>query len=207
MRIPNRLYELLPLLYGAFGLLVAVRVDNLLGRISGLLLMVAGLAIWHMRRMNRPTQDAPQRPRREREAPARQTGLVQLVWKKDYECGIEAIDSQHRRLFNLGNLLLNAIIEKKSKLDVELMLDDLLKEVTDHFCTEESLLARARHPLSPHHRAIHHELLARCQRLAADYHDDRVMAGELFHFVAVEVISTHIVDEDLKFLAARQGTA
>ena len=51
--IPRPLYELLPYLYFAIGLAAATNLHPLFGRVSGLLLVGAGLIIWHMRRTYR----------------------------------------------------------------------------------------------------------------------------------------------------------
>lgn len=48
--IPRPLYEALPYLYTSAGLAAALKLDTPLGRLSGGLLFLAGLAVWAMRR-------------------------------------------------------------------------------------------------------------------------------------------------------------
>jgi hemerythrin-like metal-binding protein len=162
----------------------------------------AGLLIWWQRRSYRKALLRQRHRQGAAAGPGKgDAGLVSLVWRTEYESGHLLIDVQHRKLFELGNTLLNAILDKQSKLDVELMLEDLISDISNHFCTEETLLSRANHPLTPEHQAIHRTLLARCKAMAERYHRNELKVGDLFQFVAIDVVSDHIIKEDLRFLA------
>lgn len=203
-RKSNWIYETLPLLYAGAGMLVLLNLDNSWGVFSGLTLISAGLLVWVMRKTYRKSS----RQRKTvvgQTAPARRgspdTEFKQLVWHKEYECGNPTIDTQHRYLFALGNSLLGAILDKQSKLDVEMLLDELIAEIARHFITEEALLAQSQHPMTPEHHESHRKLLARCKELSERFHRDELVAGDLFNFIAVDVVTRHILREDLKFLA------
>ena len=201
--LPKWLYEPLPYIYVGVGFLTMIKMHQAIGIISGLLLLSAGLLIWRTRQIYRSAarQTVALKSRDAiKNGNHRHPGLIKLVWSDDYESGYEVIDNQHHKLFDLGNELLNAIMEKKSKLDVELLLDELIQHITDHFCTEETLLSRAKHPLTPAHQDTHRRLIARSKEMAAGYHNDKLRAGDLFHFIAMDVVSGHILNEDLKFL-------
>lgn len=47
--LPGWLYEPLPYIYVITGLFTAFNLDILLGRVSGLLLISAGVIVWHLR--------------------------------------------------------------------------------------------------------------------------------------------------------------
>ncbi len=51
--LPNWLYEPLPYIYALVGIITAYNLDMLLGRISGLLLISAGVIVWHLRFQHR----------------------------------------------------------------------------------------------------------------------------------------------------------
>lgn len=51
--LPDWLYEPLPYIYALVGILTAYNLDMLLGRISGLLLISAGVIVWHLRFQHR----------------------------------------------------------------------------------------------------------------------------------------------------------
>ena len=50
---PRLIYELLPLLYSLAGTLAVIRLESVLGRISGALLLSAAVAIYTLRRIYR----------------------------------------------------------------------------------------------------------------------------------------------------------
>lgn len=203
-RLPNRIYELLPLIYFICGILIAYKLENEWGVFSGLMLGSAGILVWWSRRRYRKATQRIAATRAQdtllnTQMQRRKSGLMQLVWSREYECGHAGIDAQHRKLFALSNALLNAILEKKPKLDVELHLDELIHDMAKHFKSEETLLKRMSHPVLDEHSEHHRSLLASCKTMAARFHQDEIKAGELFQFVAFEVVSGHILKEDSNF--------
>jgi hemerythrin-like metal-binding protein len=203
-KMPGWIYESLPYLYVVVGALVAVELDNFWGIFGGLALLSAGIMVgWIRWRHRKAPPPSLLTLIRDTAIPAvsRKTSLVRLVWGKEYECGITTIDAQHRRLFEMSNQLLNAILEKKPKLDVELLLDELINDIARHFTAEEALLAKTEHSLTPDHRESHRLLLARSREMAERYHKDKLKAAELYRVIAHDVVSGHILTEDLKDLS------
>ncbi len=201
--IPDPIYNAIPYLYMGSGLLIAAILANLLALLSGLALLTAGVLIWSTRRTYRKAiRIRPAQPIRDAT-----TGLygdlALLAWNAEYECGNGTIDAQHRRLFELGIDLHNAITTKQSKLDIELLLDELIQDVGKHFNTEETLLSDMHHPVSPEHKDIHRELLASCVDLAHRFHNDEVKAADLFRFIALEVLTGHIQADDIRAFAGK----
>jgi len=60
-------------------------------------------------------------------------------------------------------------------------------------------MARTRYPLTAQHRAHHAALLARAQSLRDRYRSHQLELSELVGFIAYEVITDHIIKEDLTF--------
>lgn len=201
--IPHHLYESLPFIYLGSGVLVAQGLANALGYFSGLVLFSASALVgwkrWQYRHARPPSR--PRQPTAAKAAPAplRAPSRPQLVWRREYECGHVTLDSQHRRLFELGNALIGAIYEQHSKLDVELLLGELVDGVTDHFCFEERLLAGSHHPHAASHQAAHHHLLARCREMSEQFHQDHLKAGGLIEFIVLDVVERHILEDDRAF--------
>ena len=50
---PRLVYEILPMIYSTVGFATVVRMDNMLGRASGALLLSAAVAIYTLRRVYR----------------------------------------------------------------------------------------------------------------------------------------------------------
>lgn len=127
------------------------------------------------------------------------THLVQLVWHKIYESGNAQIDAQHRALFEHANALLKAILDDRPKPEITQLIAALVSEIDQHFHTEEVIFQQADYPDSDHHRALHTHLVQRATQLAYRFEKDQVGVGELFHFLAYEVVAQHMLIEDRKF--------
>jgi hypothetical protein len=132
------IYESLPYLIMGTGVIVAVILGNLAGIVGGLTLLLIGIIVWSTRRGSRKSA-------RRQTLPAANTSktavsdLLPLAWDKQYECGHATFDAHHRKLFELGNSLRNAMLNQTSKLDVELLLDELVK-----LLAESNLVIRAK---------------------------------------------------------------
>lgn len=193
--LPEGLYEALPYLYAAVGVLTIVVLRNEMAIFSGLTLLSAGIIVWRMRRKSRQAVqdtvlgafDTPAGPR-----------MIQLSWSPSLECGHPVIDEQHRRLFGIGNQLINAAASNRDKHEVEVLLDELIDHVAEHFCTEEALLARTRNPMSAEHQQVHRNLLARARDLRDGFVEGRVVVADLVGFIVYDVVNMHVLKEDAK---------
>jgi hemerythrin-like metal-binding protein len=205
---PEWLYNALPFFYLGSGVLTIAMLGNAMAVLSGLTLISAGAVVWSLRyryrqafsqsagRLNLPGQGS-QPPSSER--------LVQIVWRDSFDCGHPVIDAQHRRLFGIGNELINAVLTNKPKLDLEILLYELVNDITDHFCAEELILAQTMHPLSRQHQEQHHALLNRAKRLRDHYLAGKLVARELVTFIAYDVITEHVLKEDVKWIPSLQA--
>jgi hemerythrin len=204
--IPDRIYNAIPYGYMVGGILIAAILANPLALVSGLALLTAGVLIWSTRRTYRNANRM--RVARPPRGPASRPGshdsaLAMPIWNAEYECGIGMIDAQHRRLFELCANMRKAIIAHNSKLDIELHLDELIQDVAKHFTSEENLLSDRNLALPPEHKKIHKELLASCQDLAHRFHNDEVKVADLFNFLVREVLTGHILAEDIRTFAGK----
>lgn len=199
--LPKPLYEALPYLYPAGGLLAIIVLHNLASVICGGMLISAGYVIWTMRRNYRREMAYNHAREAERDmlfGGGADDSLVKLVWRPAYETGYESIDRQHRRLFSLGNELINATLSNKAPGDIELLLDDLVEEVSNHFHTEECVLESTASPAGPVYKAAHETLLAQVKALRQRFQFGQLSVGELVGFIAHDVVAQHVIKEDLK---------
>lgn len=125
--------------------------------------------------------------------------FIRLVWHASHECGNEIIDHEHRRLFALSNKLLASLVSGNPGACNLAAFTDLLDEVTRHFHDEEVILAAAGYPALEEHRRIHADLVAHTVRLSARQKEGALSIGELFNFLANDVIAQHMFQEDRKF--------
>jgi hemerythrin len=127
-------------------------------------------------------------------------GIIQLVWRESYECGDPVIDGQHQELFKLGNALVNALLDGEPKEKVEIMINDFVDHIVDHFRTEESMMKHTEDPEEKQHREVHQKLLERATQLKARFHnhDSNMVIRDLVSFVAYDVVACHMILEDPK---------
>ena len=109
------------------------------------------------------------------------------------------IDQQHKRLFRIGDKLINAVLKNKDREVVEDLMEELNEHIEYHFKTEEAVMARTRFPLGDEHKLQHTDLLARARDLRERYRSDEIDASALVGFIAYELVSEHIIQQDLKF--------
>lgn len=200
--LPEQLYEALPYIYLGSGLLTLVVLPNVAGMLSGAMLISAGATVWRLRYRYRRAFNSSEGHIDYTENSG--SSLVQILWKKAFECGHSVIDAQHRRLFGLGNELITAVLANRPAGDIEWLLDELIEHITDHFCTEEAVLARSKHPISTEHREIHRLLLIKAADLRDRLHNGLTVTSEIVGFIVYDVITNHITQEDLKFAVATQ---
>ena len=207
----SQFFRALPYLYMAAGVLVMVGLRNKLAVFSGLILIaVGGIELLRRARFRRELEQSESRlhSRQHSRTDSRMSrnlngdstqSLIQLSWRKSFECGHPVIDSQHRKLFDIGDGLINAAVKGKSREHIEFLLDEMTEHIQEHFATEEAVLARTRYPLSAEHQVHHADLLARAKSLRDAYRRNQLDLGELVGFITYEVIAEHIIKEDLKF--------
>ncbi len=74
-----------------------------------------------------------------------------MLWDKNLECGIPAIDKQHQEIFRRVEVL----TEPNNRERIPEMLDFLGRYVVDHFATEEEMHAKSKYPRAREHKAEH----------------------------------------------------
>ncbi|MDP1675033.1 MAG: diguanylate cyclase [Burkholderiales bacterium] len=136
----------------------------------------------------------------------RDSGLsaLHLTWREDYECGHPLIDAEHRELFELANVLLEAVVSAK---DARPVLDRLIEHVRQHFSDEETILAEHDYPRLEAHRAAHAGLLAKAAELRARLANDDAGLGAVVEFLAGDVVARHLFTADRDFFPLLAGRA
>lgn len=98
-----------------------------------------------------------------------------------------------------GGRLIQSAQKSLNRRTIETQLDTLIEHIGEHFRTEEEVMARTRFPLTEEHCGHHHWLLQAGLALRDRYHDGEALSGEIVAFITEEVITEHILREDLKF--------
>lgn len=116
-------------------------------------------------------------------------------WSARYQSGDDAIDAQHRNLFDIANRL-QADLDKGQR-QQELM--NLYRHMREHFRAEEELMRGAGYPRYLEHRKSHDELLAALNDISAEVAVDPGRLPELRALVA-SWIDGHVLDADLEIM-------
>jgi hemerythrin-like metal-binding protein len=203
---PTWLYNAIPFIYLFAGLMVELLIESLWGDLVALALATAAGVIWFNRfRYRQAFEQAEEHTFATtllgaEDLPA--GGLIQVSWGPALECGHPLIDGQHRRLFGLANEAINILLAKQPKAEEEALLDELVSHMTEHFLTEEELLEEANDPGLSLHKADHQAMLTKATALRERFHNGEPISRELVTFLSEDVISNHIVRENLSLIAA-----
>lgn len=125
--------------------------------------------------------------------------IVQLVWKDAFLCGNPHIDAQHRGLFDLSNELLKAVLSERPADEISLIVAKLLEDIMQHFKDEEKILEQIGFRGLQQHAAKHAKLIDKGLELALDFREGRLLVGNLFQFLAYDVVTRHFLGADREF--------
>jgi len=131
-------------------------------------------------------------------------GLLRLSWHATYECGHPVIDEQHRGLFADANQLLAAVLSARPKAEVATLVNNLVADVAQHFKDEERIICAAGYPGSAAHATLHGALVDKAVALVKHFDAGTLAVGELFQFLARDVVANHILGADRQFFAYLQ---
>jgi len=128
------------------------------------------------------------------------TSALHLVWQEAYESGNPVIDEEHRQLFDLANVLIDASFVQENAPEVfRAALDDLLAHVAGHFAHEEALLEQRQYARLIPHKAAHARLLEKAAVLSDAARAGSATLGDVVNFVAAEVVARHLLTTDRDF--------
>lgn len=190
--------EPLAWLFVACAALAALAVGRA-GAAGASVMLAAGIVGWFRRLRAKGKPGAPSTHPSPPGGPRPEPNLMLIRWRQSYECGHPVIDTQHRELFDMGNELINAVLDGKPKAGIEYLLHELVEHVRDHFTSEEAVLRRTRYPHIEEHQALHRGLLQHAKDLEERCRKGVLPMSELVGFVAYDVIAAHIIHDDLKF--------
>ena len=125
--------------------------------------------------------------------------VIRLVWQEAYECGEPTIDREHRELFDLANVLLDASFAGALPEAFSAALETLLAHIVRHFADEEAVLARHGYEHLESHRRAHAGLLARAGELKTAAAAGKTTLGDLVDFLANTVVAQHLFKADREF--------
>lgn len=115
-------------------------------------------------------------------------------------CGNGVIDRGHQALFDGVNVLRNVILRGGTADEAKAIINTLLCDMSQHFKNEEAILVAAKYPETANHAAQHRELIDGASSMVRKIHADRLAIGEFCHLMIREVLGTHELEADQKFI-------
>ena len=127
--------------------------------------------------------------------------LTPLEWNPLHASGNAEIDAQHQELFVQINAVVASVVNGLQAVEVAAQMDNLIRNVADHFEAEERLLGAAGFEGLPGHAAAHGKLMERAVFLVNHYRNARLPIGDLLQFLMQDLIAAHVMVEDLSCFA------
>lgn len=106
--------------------------------------------------------------------------MDRIEWDTSFSIGIDSIDHQHKKLFELVNLFLEAMEVSKDNQFSQDILQGLMTYLKAHFAAEENEMQEMDYPLLAEHRLQHQQLRQRVEERM-----ERWTAGHLVDLTAV----------------------
>ncbi|OAN48672.1 hypothetical protein A6A04_20050 [Paramagnetospirillum marisnigri] len=130
--------------------------------------------------------------------------FLRLVWRSTYESGHSLLDKQHQNLFEHANALLTSVLSERPKDEVLPQIEVLVSDLLDHFRDEEAVFRLIGYSDADEHAQIHQGLIDRAGELVANFTSGELALGDLFNFLAYDVVAKHMLSEDRKFFGQIQ---
>lgn len=105
-------------------------------------------------------------------------------------------DIEHQRLFDDLDALQTVVFRRRPADELDAIVDILIRDIGRHFRIEEAILAAAGYPGTAKHAALHRDLASCAATLAGRFRAGALGIGELFRFLAHDVIVKHALDAD-----------
>lgn len=122
-----------------------------------------------------------------------------IEWKEKYSVGIEKFDNQHKKLFQLLDLIFEAMKEGKGKSILAPVLAELQNYIVIHFADEEVLMNKYNYPDMASHIKEHKVFIDKVQKTNEKYQaGNMVLTLEISSFLRDWLVN-HIQGIDQKY--------
>jgi len=120
-----------------------------------------------------------------------------IPWDNRYEIGIEKVDEQHKKLFDLINKLYELDDNEDTKEELRIILYEFNEYMKVHFKDEENYMSSIKFPLLSEHKQLHKEII---DSLAQIIHTPARLGivKSKMRIVSKRVLVDHIMNEDSK---------
>lgn len=124
--------------------------------------------------------------------------MDKIEWSDAYLIGIESLDYQHKKLFDLVNLFFETAETSKFQNLVGPVLSGLLAYTKSHFVLEEAVMQEAGYPEFATHQAQHQWLRLQVEKASNRLNNNQTIDRAALANFLKEWLTEHIASEDKK---------
>lgn len=125
--------------------------------------------------------------------------MALIEWDDAYSVGINSVDTQHKRLFDIINHFDEEIKKGHDKSALSSIFDELLDYTQTHFSEEEQLMQAAGYADYDKHKALHEKLIAQVVKLRDDFEADQPGTEAAMLIFLKHWLSNHIMKIDQQY--------
>lgn len=126
---------------------------------------------------------------------------LRLDWQSGWDCGNELIDSQHRKLLQMGNELIQLSLSGRRVNEMMQKLEAIISHVILHFSDEENLLRQIGYIHLADHQVMHQALIEKANQLQNKIINGTIKPSEAFGFIVSDIIAEHMLKEDVRYFS------
>jgi hemerythrin-like metal-binding protein len=121
-----------------------------------------------------------------------------IKWDQSCSVGINELDEAHKALFQIGNRMIKAAVEKRGEEDTREVIEQMIEYAEKHFRREEELLELAKFPERQQHHAVHQRMMNDIRLYKSKYLAGNLEGSEVANFL-IDWIVNHIKQIDKKY--------
>lgn len=125
--------------------------------------------------------------------------MVVLEWNSKYSVGMEEIDEQHKKLFDLINDVRNSIKSGQSKESIASCIRELDYYACYHFELEEKYMEKNNFPNLDEHKLQHKEFIRGIKNFKDNLDPEKVISAYNILEFLINWISFHILESDKEY--------
>jgi hemerythrin len=124
-----------------------------------------------------------------------------IIWKDEYNLGIEIIDKQHHKFVETLNLLFEAINRQEAKEKLQEVFKGLDDYINFHFQTEEKYFDEFNYDGSAEHKAKHQEFREKMQSFKNQIAENEMEISFSLIDYLEDWLVNHLADMDKKYVS------
>lgn len=121
-------------------------------------------------------------------------------WSSKYKLNHELLDSQHKELFRLANVVYDMNPSITTKQEIIALFKAFYKYMDTHFKDEEAYMASISYPLLDEHKKLHHEIIENLNKIVKSKKSIPELQANM-KYAAQKWLAEHILEHDMKIIS------